>query len=613
MKIPKKIYLWAFAWVLMAILPLMASAQEKTVDSLQRLYQKSNADTNKVNIAIQLAELAHQQGNYTQALTYCQEGLTLAKELDFGKGQAASLHRLGTLWIDRGQHEKALPLLTEAVQLREKLGLYKDAARTLNNIGALYQDLKQYDKALTFLKKSLEILEKLQDEYAMALLYGNIGLIYIEQKKYIDALTYVQKSIQLREKIQDKAGLAFSLNYLGSIFQRQGKTEQALSMYLKALDLEKETQNLYLMIFSNYNIGEMYIDRQQFDKAEGYLNEAAAIAKQIGAPKELSNVYLRYARLDSARRDYQGAFNWYKLHKELADSVFTVEKTKQLAQLQTDFEVAEKESQIKSLAQQNKIQEFEIKFRNYLFLTITLFLLILGVVGYIIYQNRQLQNQFKIWQWERRWRRSQLNPHFFFNALAAIQDVVVKTEPFKAASFLAKFGKLMRNVLAQSHEEFVPLSQEMETLRNYIALQQLRFADQFEVNIVIDDTVDAEAIWVPSMLFQPVVENAIEHGLKPLASGGLLSIDIRPTHHHRLQFIIEDNGVGVKQAASTKDEQHQSFAMPNLQQTIHLLKQQFNYTIHWEIVDKSTETLAKPGTKVIFELPLAESSPIKKL
>lgn len=182
---------------------------------------------------------------------------------------------------------------------------------------------------------------------------------------------------------------------------------------------------------------------------------------------------------------------------------------------------------------------------------LVILLTLAGVINMILRRNRLKQErkfefQLRIAEAERKALQSQLNPHFIFNSLNSIQNMVLDEDPESAYQYLAKFGKLIRRVLEFSDISMVPLTDELETLRLYMDLENLRLNDKFDYHIHIDEGVNLlEAI--PSMIIQPHVENAIWHGIMPLKGKrrGRIDIAIRKSHEG-LHFEVLDNGVGRK-------------------------------------------------------------------
>jgi tetratricopeptide (TPR) repeat protein len=577
-------------------------AQQNSEDSLWVALEKEDlADSVKMSKQIEIANLYFQKGNYNRAIEICENVIAQAQKNNYKRVEADAAHRLGTLLTDKGKFHQALDLLLKAVKLRKDLDDKLNVARSLNNIGAIYIELKNYPKALEFMREALQILKKAENLGGVALISGNIGNVYNNMHQYDSALWYVQASLQIRKKMQDKQGEAYSLNYLGGIYEKQNKPNLAIQYYLEALKIEEEFKDHYLMCFSYQNIGYLYLTIKNTSLARDYFQKAETIARQIGASKELSKVYQLYAQVDSAENNFQSAYQWQTLHQQLKDSVFNVEKSKQIAELQTSFEVAQKESQIKDLSQKAQIQELEIEKRNWLLGGSLVLLLILGFAVYEFAHNRRIEARYQLLQSELRWRRSQMNPHFFFNAMGAIQDVVSRSETSTAIAYIAKFAKLMRQTLEQSQEEFVALSTEIEMLRYYLDLQKLRFPKKFTYLLDHDEDLETDEILIPVMLLQPIIENAIEHGFKEKQERGELLIRFQKYDNH-LVISIKDNGVGMPTREGTTEIQHgkhRSMSGQILQDRIRLLAKQSNFPVGIEFDSKPYV-----GTEVNLRMPL---------
>jgi len=158
---------------------------------------------------------------------------------------------------------------------------------------------------------------------------------------------------------------------------------------------------------------------------------------------------------------------------------------------------------------------------------------------------------------------AQMNPHFVFNAINSIQDYILGNNSQQAYDYLTKFAQLVRMVLENAKEKTVTLEKDMELLKMYVELEQLRFANKFDVLINIDHNVDLYNIQLPSMIIQPYVENAIWHGLMPLGGlrKGLLKIDLR-MKSKELVIVVEDNGIGREASKKIrKSTEHKSVGM----------------------------------------------------
>lgn len=209
---------------------------------------------------------------------------------------------------------------------------------------------------------------------------------------------------------------------------------------------------------------------------------------------------------------------------------------------------------------------------------------------------------------EQRLLISQMNPHFVFNALTAIQSYIFRNDAYTAGKYLSSFSKLVRLVLENSRQETIPIAKELETIKYYLQLQELRFEGKFEYTINVDPDLDTERLTIPPMLAQPFIENAIEHGIIHLSSKG--KIDIRyQLNGNNLFLEVEDNGIGIDNAmllSQNKWREHQSLATKISKERIKNYKQNQKQEIEMVILDLKNESSQETrGTLIRFKLPIA--------
>ena len=202
--------------------------------------------------------------------------------------------------------------------------------------------------------------------------------------------------------------------------------------------------------------------------------------------------------------------------------------------------------------------------------------------------------------------KSQMNPHFFYNALNTIQSFILTNDKKQAVSYLSKFSTLTRTILEMSEKENITLSEEIKTLGLYLDIEKARFDEDFSYEINIGYGIDIENIKIPSMLLQPYVENAVKHGLLHKKGEKRLTIDFERIFDS-LKITIDDNGIGRQKSAelkAIKNKDHLSFATEAMQNRIELLNQykQQNIAINFE--DKLNKNGQSSGTKVIIEIPI---------
>lgn len=202
--------------------------------------------------------------------------------------------------------------------------------------------------------------------------------------------------------------------------------------------------------------------------------------------------------------------------------------------------------------------------------------------------------------------KSQMNPHFFYNALNTIQSYILSNDKKQAVSYLSKFSTLTRTILEMSEKENITLSEEIKTLGLYLDIEKARFDEDFSYEINIAYGIDIDNIKIPSMLLQPYVENAVKHGLLHKKGEKKLTIDFERIFDS-LKITIDDNGIGRQKSAelnAIKNKDHLSFATEAMQNRIALLNQYKQKNIAINFDDKFNKNEQSLGTKVIIEIPI---------
>ncbi|MCF8369257.1 MAG: histidine kinase [Bacteroidales bacterium] len=240
------------------------------------------------------------------------------------------------------------------------------------------------------------------------------------------------------------------------------------------------------------------------------------------------------------------------------------------------------------------------------FYTLEVFLIISAIILIIQYREKKIKEQNRYLALEQKLLRSQMNPHFIFNSLSSIQSFIFENNPITAGSYLSRFAELIRSILYNSREEFIPLEKEIKTLQHYLDLQQLRYNNKFDYELWIDPELDTEDTGIPPMLAQPFIENAIEHGLKNITWKGFLSVRFELDESF-VKLIVSDNGLGIFSAKKQKDEKkkdHVSLATIITNERIEILnknRKKNKYAMHIAEI-KSADGKVK-GTCVEIKLP----------
>jgi ligand-binding sensor domain-containing protein len=205
--------------------------------------------------------------------------------------------------------------------------------------------------------------------------------------------------------------------------------------------------------------------------------------------------------------------------------------------------------------------------------------------------------------------QSQMNPHFVFNALGAIQFFIQNNKAAAADEYLTKFAKLIRLFLECSKNKYITLEEEIKLLSLYVELEQMRFENKFHARIEADEEIDIHTCEIPSVLIQPFVENAINHGLFHKKSGGNLSVRFSDQKDGAVTCVIEDDGIGRKRAQALKEKsnsQHKSFGMQLVRERLEVLQHMDELKILFDIEDIDDQRTGHTGTRVTIKIPLMD-------
>jgi putative methionine-R-sulfoxide reductase with GAF domain len=203
--------------------------------------------------------------------------------------------------------------------------------------------------------------------------------------------------------------------------------------------------------------------------------------------------------------------------------------------------------------------------------------------------------------------RAQMNPHFIFNCLNSINRYIVKSDQATASLYLTRFAKLIRLILDNSNSKSVTLANELEALRLYIEMESIRFEKQFSWRIDIDPEVHPDHVYVPPLIIQPYVENAIWHGLLHKPEAGRLSVRIGLNGPQALRCVIEDNGVGRARARELKSKTvtgNKSLGMKLTEDRLALLSRHAAWQATVDVEDLYDSSGAPAGTRVVLTLPI---------
>ncbi|PCE64912.1 tetratricopeptide repeat-containing sensor histidine kinase [Sediminicola luteus] len=593
-------------------------------DSLQTQYQSyTTKDSTRVNLLLRLAK-AYTTRDIGKQPALLNEAKAISQQIHYALGEAKALSALSKYHVTKGELDQALTQALQARQLYSKLNYDTGFIEVNNVIARVYRTEGLYEKALALHMENLKIGQKGPVNANLAGLFFYVGKTYESMEKNDSALYYYQQAKQVSEKTKFDVGIAISNGAIGHIYNNAENFKAALPYLNYTLEQARRQKHTTNIAAATFSLAKTYEGLDDLNKALSHNSEAIAIYEAQGNNKVLVDCYENQARFLFHTGQAEAAYGYLRKREQIQDSIFAAEKLEYIGELETQYETQKKEEAIKALAQERQIQELRLKQQRFLLIGLVAFFLILAIVLTLFSRQRKLKLERKAitnelaetkkrlaLEQQSRYSelkalRSQMNPHFIFNALNSIQEYIMVNERKLARKYLGKFADLMRMYLGQSQEKWITLEEEVSTLRLYMELEALRFEDSLSYNIQIDKGIDMYQK-IPSLLLQPYVENAFKHGLLHKKGARKLHIEIS-TVLNGIQISIEDNGVGRQKSEeinSMRNPGHRSFASTATKNRLQLINMDQNLPITEEIIDLFNEKSEAMGTRVNLKIPLA--------
>ncbi|MBN1186026.1 MAG: tetratricopeptide repeat protein [Bacteroidales bacterium] len=543
------------------------------------------------------------KGDYTAANEYYHKAYNISQEVHDTINIAATLNNIGILHYFQGDYNTALEYLQKSMKIEEKTGNLSGVLYSLNNIGSIYQETGEFLEATKCYQEVLYRCTEINDLPGMAQACLNLGTLHNIDGDYLKAIKFLNKALKHYNQLGDMHSVALTYITLGESYKGQKDYDIALQNLTLAYDLETKLGDQFSLAKLLKSIGDIYVAKNQIDRALIYYNESNIIAVMIGYRSQLVENYKALSDLYKNLNLYEEALHYYTLSSEVRDSIINAESQKKIAELRTIYDTEKKQRRIETLETENELKELRIGRARYLTLSLIVLILFIVGLGYLFLRQNRLKSRQANMELEQKLFRLQMNPHFIFNSVSAIQSYIMKNEPLEASSYLSNFAKLMRLMLQNSREEIIPLELEIETLRYYLDLQKLRLRDKMNYTLLVDEEIDTSEVGIPPMLAQPFIENSIEHGIMKKEKGGNINISITETNG-LLLLEVEDDGPGRNNGENTHTKGHLSMSTHIADERLRLLERKYKRRAAMEYIDLKDNDGKPIGTKVNITIPI---------
>lgn len=585
------------------------SQYEEALKNYKKATQVYKILGNKSAIATSLINSGNvysETGRYNEAISNFNEALLLSESTKDEDGVSYVYSNLGVVYSKQGNYPLAIENYNKTLAYKEKTNDTIGIAKTLHNLGGAYLLIEKYDTALNYLQQSLTLSSKAEYKVLIAANYGNIGTIYFKKKQYAKALEHHNMSLKISEEINNLNNTAVQLIQIANVYSLQNHPVAARENFTKAKTISEQINTKQILSTSLLGIAQTYLFEGNNKKALSFTLEGKKIADELEVlenQKEASRLLFEiYKNIGY----YKSALTSHEQFKTLSDSILNNNNIEKITQLEYEYKyekalakAEERETKLTKTVETTS-KNLEKSQRN-LLLGVIVFLVIAIVLGGIIFalklRHQKTKTQHIIA--EQKLLRSQMTPHFIFNSLSVLQGMILSKEEEKSVSYLSKFSKLLRITLENSRDKTVLLSQELEAVKNYLALQHIE-NENINFKLTVNDAIDSNAIKIPPMLIQPFVENAIEHAFKKSKENCTVEINLTLVNS-KLTCVILDNGIGIDASEQNTNQNKKSLATTITSERLEYLSKDFK--IKGSVTIEDRKKYNQQGTMVTLVIP----------
>jgi tetratricopeptide (TPR) repeat protein len=586
---------------------------EKYLRRALQSFEQLKSDKGMAWCNIWLGQDLVSQNKFGESISCYKKALPFFDKINDWEGKGKAWAWLGVLYTTIGDYNNGVFYSEKSLSIRKEMSDYLCVANALNNMGYFYRTIGAYEDAFDYYLQSKKYAEDHSIDLRMShFLLESLGSLYRIMNMPDSSLLYLQDAI-LVDPDNEMTHVAF-----GETLLSKKQYDSALNIFLKPIEhFRKENDNWDLM--------RVLVDAAKANEDKGnehdalkYVQEGLSIAKNASVKQFMIEGYLLLSKIYNHLHQNDSAYYFMQHYSALKDSLMNNQFVFRLSDYKKQVEFNKQQDIITSLDKDNKIKEERLKRGSLLRWMLVIGLAIAILTGIFIYRNLSLKRkneklenqkiqsdlQLRTTELEMRALRAQMNPHFIFNCLSSINRFILKNETEAASDYLTKFSRLIRMVLTNSNKSFISLEDELEMLRLYLDMERLRFKNSFDYSVAFTNSIDAGNVFVPPMLFQPFVENAIWHGLMHKEGQGQLEMNLS-LENKMLTCVITDNGIGRSRAEEIKSksaEKQKSLGLRITTERLALLNDNAKKKTFFNIEDIFDNDGNVTGTRVLLKM-----------
>ncbi len=356
---------------------LFAQAQTDK-DSLRKLIQSNRPYEQQINASIKLVE-SYLNKDFDSTIIEGNKALKLARKHTDSISVAEIKSQIGVANYFRGKYDIAAKNFIESIMILESAKEKKKLAPIYNELAKLYRKTRDLDKAMENYNKAGNIYQQLNDTAGIAMILNESGVVFEYKDDYTEAVNRYTSSMNLAEKAGDSLSVSYSLSNIAGVYVIQKKYDLAIQNLQRALNIRQLLNDSFAIALNYSDLGVAMSGKGDYKKAIEYLTLSNKMAERIKYPELQSNNYNELSSVAQKQGDYQKAYEFFTKRSVLRDSLFTLEKTKQIQDLNSRYQTSQKEQQINE-------QKSKIQLQNYLFI---------GIAGLILFSALLIHSQYR--------------------------------------------------------------------------------------------------------------------------------------------------------------------------------------------------------------------------
>jgi len=571
-----------FVFILMLFGNKMYSQQSKATEEVvtESKKLKKAVDTKdesaQADSYYNIGETYFKNGNFAKSEEYFLKSKNIYEKMDDKK----NLEKVTRKLAQSQESQNKLKAAASNYEGASKIG-YSKASKRMNSNDASRVSTPSPTLRAEAIKSNLAISEKENNKEDLAAGYSQMAEVNIENKDIPKAEENLNTAYKISKEEAPQQALVINQK-LTDLYVENKNFDKAIEVKKKVLKEDFVKENSKKEVEQIQELADIYIKKDDPKEAINLLKKSYGIALEKGHTLEAQK---SVKRLDSLYQVSQNIDESIVLYRDFLGKLpDLVSKDRSLV----DEKILEDtEQKIQQLEEEKKLKDELIRKKNlFNYSLIGALIVLIGLVFFIFRTLKKVQIKNKKIALQS--LRREMNPHFIFNSLNSVNHFIATNNELEANQYLTKFSKLMRGVMENSTDDFIPFQQELDLLQNYLALEKTRFADKFDFEIEVDESLNTQSLKVPGMLVQPFLENAVWHGLRYRTTKGFLKLKFEKSSEN-LKIKIEDNGIGIEESKKQKTEHQKTRkgrGMKNTLERIALLNDLYKQNIECKITDK---------------------------